>query len=748
MNVMTEITPLNNILFSLVKRGVSVIPIIPGEKRPGEYVQGKWRGMPEWERYAERLPTEIELEHWANWPLLSIGVLTGEVSGVIALDFDNRPEIGEEIAAVIPDSPVKKKGAKGYTSFYKYTGQQNRKWSIGGETVLELLSFGRQTLIPPSVHPTGVEYQWLSTATLSNTETFPELTDEHLEKIEGIIQKYAPRQEVKRNGTTAAIYGSSGKIEDIQKALSVIPAEDYHLWIRIGMALHSHMPGTEGFNIWDGWSRKSAKYSEFEMAQKWNSFHGVTSVNIATLFYEAQHYGYKWEPERKEHNVQVGEELHAPIQSDEDGARDAPEEKHGKLALPVDLINKAPGLVGKIASWINETSIFVQPALALGCSIAAVGALKAHRVRTETNLRTNMYVVGVAPSGGGKGRAMEQVESLLNAAGLVHLFSGEPVSDSALLKSLRNNRGRRLLQWDELGIALQEMTATHAASHKASILSVMMKLFSKASGSYRGKEYADHDDKMKRKDLEQPCLCVYGASTPGTFYKALSSAHVVDGFVARLLVMESGDPYPKRRDIGLTEIPPELISAVQAIEKMPTNDKPQGNLDEAINIRPKIMMLEGFARIAFNEAQEVFDSERTKCGDEIEGLTAVWSRAGEHVMKLALTVEDGDEITTESIIWARDVVLCCTQNLCQVIRTQIADNEYHRALNRVLEMVRKAGKAGISKSNLCRATRSLKSYERNDILENLMEGDQIEAIEKSTGTKPGVFLVAKPTWRR
>ena len=61
-----------------------------------------------------------------------------------------------------------------------------------------------------------------------------------------------------------------------------------------------------------------------------------------------------------------------------------------------------PGLVGKIARWINATSIYPQPMLAVAAAITAAGVAMSHKVQSPTRLRTNFYTMGLAPSGAGK----------------------------------------------------------------------------------------------------------------------------------------------------------------------------------------------------------------------------------------------------------------------------------------------------------------------------------------------------------
>jgi len=146
---------------SMLEAGLGVIPLIPGEKRPGVYESGHWRGMTGWQGYSKRMPEPEDVRRWLTWPGAGIGLPLGEVCRVVALDFDGGPpEVRAAIEAMIPAPASIKIGAKGYTSFYLYEGQISRKWTIGNESVCELLSTGRQTVLPPSLHPNGCHYRW------------------------------------------------------------------------------------------------------------------------------------------------------------------------------------------------------------------------------------------------------------------------------------------------------------------------------------------------------------------------------------------------------------------------------------------------------------------------------------------------------------------------------------------------------------------------------------------------------------
>lgn len=81
--------------------------------------------------------------------------------------------------------------------------------------------------------------------------------------------------------------------EQIREALDKIKADDYGIWVSVGMGLHhQYVANEKGLGLWDRWSQKSKKYQKGETIKKWNSF----SINIehsepttaATILYLAK----------------------------------------------------------------------------------------------------------------------------------------------------------------------------------------------------------------------------------------------------------------------------------------------------------------------------------------------------------------------------------------------------------------------------------------------------------------------------
>ena len=186
--------------FSLASPGVSEagyspIPLIPNEKRPGHWrgETGGWKGMSDWSKHAEEKPADWLLAQWDCWPGANIGVI--HTSGFIAIDFDNDP-IGchdgiKAVLAKLPGTIVRRKGSKGYIQYFRsVVGTATKVFRTDKGNALEVLGAGRQSVLPPSIHPSGDTYIWITDETLEDTDPsdLPNLTPEAMGDIIQVLK--------------------------------------------------------------------------------------------------------------------------------------------------------------------------------------------------------------------------------------------------------------------------------------------------------------------------------------------------------------------------------------------------------------------------------------------------------------------------------------------------------------------------------------------------------------------------------
>jgi len=63
---------------------------------------------------------------------------------------------------------------------------------------------------------------------------------------------------------------------ELKAALSRLAADDYSLWLKVGMALKD-WDAQKGLELWETWSKTSAKYEAGACTKKWESFSGTNS---------------------------------------------------------------------------------------------------------------------------------------------------------------------------------------------------------------------------------------------------------------------------------------------------------------------------------------------------------------------------------------------------------------------------------------------------------------------------------------
>ena len=144
---------------------VSLIPIESRGKRP----------LIPWTEFQSRLATEEEREGWyMRFPGCNWGLVTGKISGIVALDFDGEEGLAlrkeKNVYGAIPTSLT----GKGCHCLFRYPGYEVRNGTrlLPG---LDIRGDGGFIVIPPSIHPSGKQYEWeLAPWTVDELPELPE----------------------------------------------------------------------------------------------------------------------------------------------------------------------------------------------------------------------------------------------------------------------------------------------------------------------------------------------------------------------------------------------------------------------------------------------------------------------------------------------------------------------------------------------------------------------------------------------
>ena len=181
-----------------VEQGLSVIPIQRGTKKP----------CCPWSEYQHRVPTEEEVESWFDtWPDAQLALVTGNVSGVAAIDLDNKQAV-EWAKKNLPRTGILQRTRKGWHLFYRTNGEPipNKAKIIDG---VDVRGDGGYVLIDPSEHEEGGHYtlQVKPSFDWSNLPYFPKDHLPQQDRPEREPVTLDPAPEGSRNASLARIAG-------------------------------------------------------------------------------------------------------------------------------------------------------------------------------------------------------------------------------------------------------------------------------------------------------------------------------------------------------------------------------------------------------------------------------------------------------------------------------------------------------------------------------------------------------------
>jgi len=415
--------------------------------------------------------------------------------------------------------------------------------------------------------------------------------------------------------------------------------------------------------------------------------------------------------------------------------------------LPVtpDLLD-VDGVLKLIVDECVRTAIRPQPFLALGAAICAVGVLAGRKYRNRTDLRTNMYVAAIAESGGGKDHAPEIVRRALVSAGLDRYLGGETLASGRAVLSSLEQHPARLFQVDELGLFLKTITGKHAPGHKADIWSELMKLYSRAKGVYLGTEYANQKENA-RVNLQMPHACFNGTTTPGTFWQALEGGAMFDGSLARFLVFITDNDRPTRnKRSGIFDPSPALLDSLGQIAAGATGHDYGGNLAE---IMSAVIPMAPYTVPETDAASALHDAKLAVEDDwaaKVAGTpaAAIVNRLAENAAKLAMVRAISRNpkkpvIEERDVAWSWALAEHCTRTLLTNAERHIASNDYEQKLQRAREIIRKHGP--MAEWQMIRMGFKLPERERREVLATLVNGGLVRIIPGSPvgnqGGRPG-----------
>lgn len=663
------------------------------------------------------------LSHIFHGKTGNIGIATGPVSNIFVLDIDGAQ--GESSLAQFPALPstLTSTTGRGRHLFFRYPDK--KVYTRAGKFApgLDIRGEGGYVVAPPSVHHTGVVYEWL------DDEAPISIAPDWLLDI--ICKAPAERTYTPPPSSSDDKFTS----DDVRELLSFIdPDLSYDDWIAVGMGLHS-----EGYSlaVWDEWSKRGTKYRPGCTIPHWRSFTPNSGISFGTVVHMASLSG--WKP-REVTAIDLDDhparEFILRVQRGEfqlDGKEtDIQPQQNTQLFDPL----KIPGLVGDTIREIVETSQKPQPELALLNTLSALGAVFGRRYASPMDTRTNLYTVGIAVTAAGKDHSRRFIKRLLDESGHGQ-FVGEDtiISGAGLLTSI-SKRPAQIMHLDEFGMLLEAITDQRGAPYMKAVSKVVTEMYSTSGGIFIGGQYADRKSESIR--IPAPNLCIYGTTTPEKYASSLSRSTIQSGELNRFVVIRPAVDRPiRRRYMGSASPSSQLISQWAALTSTP----PLNN--STICPDPITVPWPGLDDRIWNMG--LWEDEQI-AANPITG--ALWGRYRENTIKIAMIFAIADNptvpiITTTHIDMAEAIVRQAVNYTITLAENHVADSQHEKDCQDIMEAIRKVD-GECTKTKLYNMTRRMDIKQRDAALLSLIEQERISVKQvdtENTFKKSKVYVI-------
>jgi hypothetical protein len=748
----------------LVDAGFPILPIQPHTKKPGIFRRGQWQDYPKWSRHCERDTTENEVDIWGDWPESGIGIAAGKVIG-IDIDVLQSKAVAEKIEGLakrmLGDTPAVRIG-HAPKRLLVYRAVQ----PFGGFKYppIEVLGVGQQ-FIAYGIHPdTGKPYEWpVSTLAELAIDELPAITEAQAREFAKEAYLLIPAElRPKSLGTglrtpkeCANLPEQRGTLEAVEDALRYIINDDldYDSWVRVGMAMKGAL-GDDGWPLFEAWSATSQKNEIKTTAKGWRSF-APQRIGAGTVYKLALDNG--WVPAADlQLNGQIVMNGHHParelLEALQAGNPISPEPVSGDSLPPPKPLpigwDQVGGVIADMMALMGASAKRPQPVLALGASLCAIGALMGRKYRTESNTRSNLYVVGIAESGAGKNHSRVVINELFRTANLLQYLGGNKIASGSGLLTAIQRQPAILFQLDEFGMFLSAAAdRKRSPRYVCEILDLMTELYTTAGTTYFGVEYASTQHNNAHRAIHQPCACIYGTTTPLHFWQALQASNVADGSLARFLIMESEDDFPDSNEVfGVIDPPQDLIDRLilihQSSGKLSGNLADIGAVDEVL-VDPRVVPMTPQAKAAFKQLdQELLGQLRTARGT---GYSSILARIEENATKLALIRAVSrdpvdSQIEGHDADWGIMLSRHCAELTIREATARVSENQVESHHKRAMQILRDAGQAGMSKSEFTRRTQFMDHRQRDGVLRTLAEARFIETEMLQSKGRPAQWI--------
>lgn len=674
-------------------------------------------------KYRDKIPltkngfkdASISFEQLKTWDKqfqeYNIGIRTGDGLAVIDVDTNNggtNSWIKLTENNPVPDTVCAQTGGGGRHFFFKGNIKNTAsKLAPGVDTRGE----GGYVVSPPSIHASGKAYEWLPDHGPDEIElaALPDFLNPG--KANGLQKDFINKDNLKEKVPSLINSVSEGSRNDslaryagkfIQKGLDLTDVlEICHLWNR----------------------QNSPPLSDTELRRTVESIYNTDQNN---------------HPEKDkvfEKDIQREEELVNLLDSQLD----------------------VGGVIGMMQKEILTEAYMKQPILTFGACTTFFATVigKFYKLRCDT--RSNLYTVGIADTGAGKQDIITGIEIIANASGLGHLIDAESVtSGQAILKALEySSIGAIYFPFDEIGDMLASISGKLSANFEKEKATVLSVLYTSSNKTYKGKRYADG----KRIEIDQPMANMYATGNPNDFFEAVTIKMIKSGLFGRLWCLFARDNNPKPNYKAERLKPSDALTnnLSQWASAFIPYDKAKGNIEQLLSPDPIIIETSEQAKKVFMEYDAIY-RQRKKDYANTRNLDCLWVRPLLIAKKNSLTFTCSNaltprgienhkpQVTREVAELACGIALTSFDRICLECQKNVIASDFEGIQRDIIDCIRRRGKLGATKSDLCRGVRRWNPIVRDQAMSVLVGAGLIfQEIKKNESNNKDVitFFIAK-----
>lgn len=385
--------------------------------------------------------TELEQieKWWAQYPSANIGILLAP-SNLVAIDIDPRNGGLDTIAAIEAQHGPLESDVLQFTG----GGGEHRLFAIPAGQSLQMpgklgpgvdVKHNGYIVVEPSNHVSGKHYAFEASSDPLEGAVASPLPD--------WIRDLARQPVAKVDGPTTAPGRrpmSEQEIEDLRRALVLVPGADRDSWLAVGMAIHNDIGGQLGYDLWAQWSKAScrSKFDPVDQMRVWRSFRRRPmgeALQLPTIYAMAYEHGFKrpaaapvpagtvggLTPDEVE--ALTGDPKITVISGSKVGAR----------PMPVTSLNE-------IVAWATESSAQTHVLASQAAALSIMCACASRRYVSEHGDPAHVFIGVLAPTVSQVRYVLNAAEQHIMAAGLRSMVRGQRFTSPAQLYAaiLRN----------------------------------------------------------------------------------------------------------------------------------------------------------------------------------------------------------------------------------------------------------------------------------------------------------------------